>query len=74
MESLSQLWSYNITLKERQGQKETVKGVWQRAREGTQKLFEGQLARKCAKDGVLCAGLDYGPRNYPRGPQSGPAL
>lgn len=54
MESLPKLWSGNITLKERQGQKETVKGVWQRAREGAHKLFEGQLARKCAKDWVLC--------------------
>ena len=31
-----------------------MKGVWQRAREGAHKLFEGQLARKCAEDWVLC--------------------
>lgn len=44
---------YNIALK-RWEQNETVKSVWQRAREGTPKCFDGQLARKHAKDGVLC--------------------
>lgn len=44
---------YNIALK-RWERNETVKSVCQRAREGTPKCFDGQLARKRAKDGVLC--------------------
>lgn len=49
MHCLSKLWAYNIALK-----KETVKGVWQRARKGPHQLFDGQLTRKCANDWVLC--------------------
>lgn len=61
---MSKLWAYNITPRERLGQKETVKGVWQPAREGAHKLFEGQLARKCAEDWVLC--WITGPRIAPK--------
>lgn len=41
-----------------------MEGVWQQAREGAHKLFEGQLARKCAKDGMLC--WITGPRITPK--------
>lgn len=48
----------------RKRQKGTVEHVWQQAREGAHKLFEGQLARKCAKDGMLC--WITGPRITPK--------